>query len=131
MCVVFFYDFMWSFIIFLKIIYACHFFFSNLDFVEPLGVFAVICSLTECLAFGMLIYMCRSCFLKLFITKFHSKPFFRNCFMMLPFLTACWWFYTLLEIVIVFGVIWFILAQFWLWHCILDIIKILSNIYFF
>ena len=68
--------------------------------------------------------MCRGCFLKFFIIKFHSKPFCRNCFVMLPFLTACWWFYTLLEIVIIFWVIWFILAQFWLWYCILDIIKL-------
>ena len=38
-----------------KIIYACHFFLSNMDFVEPLGVFVAICPLNECLAFGMLI----------------------------------------------------------------------------
>ena len=37
-----------------KIVYACHFFLSNLDFVEPLGVFSAICPLNECLAFGML-----------------------------------------------------------------------------
>ena len=51
----FFYDFMWSVIILVKFVYTCHFFLSNLDFVEPLGVFAAICPLNECLAFGMLI----------------------------------------------------------------------------
>ena len=30
------------------------FFLSNLDFVEPLGVFVAICPLNECLDFGML-----------------------------------------------------------------------------
>ena len=40
---------------FLKFIYACQFFLSSLDFVEPLGVFAAICHLNESLAFGMLI----------------------------------------------------------------------------
>ena len=42
MCVCFFYDFIGSFIIFKKFVHACHFFLSNLDFVESLGVFAVI-----------------------------------------------------------------------------------------
>ena len=81
----FLYDFMWSFIIIFKFVYACHFFLSNLDFVEPLGVFAAICHLNECLAFNMLIYMCRSCFLKFFVIKFHSKLFFRNFFFDAPF----------------------------------------------
>ena len=41
--------------------------------------------------------------MKFFIIKFHSKPFFfRNCFVMLLFLTTCWWFYTLFEFVIFF-----------------------------
>ena len=53
----FFYDFIWSFIIIIIIIifYACQFLLSNLDFIEPLGVFAAICPLNEHLAFGMLI----------------------------------------------------------------------------
>ena len=54
-CFFFFYDFMCSFIIFKKFVHACHFFLSNLDFVESLGVFAVIYPLNECLDFGMLI----------------------------------------------------------------------------
>ena len=51
----FFYDFIGSFIIFFKFIYARHFSLSNLDFVEPFGAFAIICLLNECLDFGMLI----------------------------------------------------------------------------
>ena len=98
----FFYAFMWSFIILKKFVYAFQYFLSNLDFVEPLGVFAATCPLNESLAFIMLIYMCRICFLKFFIIKFHSKPFFRICFFMLPFLIACYWSCTLLELVIYF-----------------------------
>ena len=55
LCEIFFYDFIGSFIILKKFIYARHFSLSNLDFVEPLGAFAIICLLNECLAFGMLI----------------------------------------------------------------------------
>ena len=51
----FLYDFMWSFIIFKKFLYACQFFLSNMDFVEPLGVFAAIYPLNESFPFGMLI----------------------------------------------------------------------------
>ena len=68
-----------------KFVYACQFFLSNLDFIEPLGVFASICPLNESLTFSMLIQMCRSCFLNFFVIKFHSEPFFRNCFFYAPF----------------------------------------------
>ena len=32
-----------------KFVYACQFFLSNLDFIEPLGVFAATCPLNESL----------------------------------------------------------------------------------
>ena len=55
MCVIFF-MILYDHLLFLKkFIYARHFSLSNLDFVEPLGAFAIICLLNECLAFGMLI----------------------------------------------------------------------------
>ena len=38
-----------------KFVYSCQFFLSNLNFVEPLGVFAATCPLNESLDFGMLI----------------------------------------------------------------------------
>ena len=46
--------FVWFYVIiyyFLKFVYACQSFLFNLDFVEPLGVFAAICPLNEC--FGL------------------------------------------------------------------------------
>ena len=74
-----------------KNVYACHYFLSNLDILELLGVFTAIYHLNECLVFCMLFYMCRSCFLKFFVIKFHSKIFFlkKNCFVMLHFLITC------------------------------------------
>ena len=127
MCVIFLYNFMWFF---LKFIYACHYFFlPNLDLLELLGVFTAICHSNECLVF----VCCSRCVgvvsWKFFVIKFHSNMFFRNCFVMFPFLTACWGLVLCLNLLFIFGVTWLILAQFWPWYYIFDIINMLYNLY--
>ena len=81
----FFYDFMSSLIIFKKFIYACHLFLPIWTLQKFWGVFAAICPLNECSIFIMLIQIYRSCFLKFFVIKFHSKIFFQKFFCDAPF----------------------------------------------
>ena len=86
----FFFTILCDLLLFLKNLFMhVTIFLPNPDLLELLGVFAAICPLNECSVFGMLFQMCRFCFLKFVVIKFHSKPFFRNCFVMFPLLIAC------------------------------------------